>query len=121
MSALAPTPNLDSYDRILVATSGGKNSMAAMLAVLDAGADPSRIELHHHLVDGRGPAIMDWSSTEGWCRAVAAAFRLPCTCPGGTAASWASCCARTGRPARCASRGQAGTPPDAPAAGPGSA
>ena len=77
MSALAPAPNLDSYDRILVATSGGKDSVAALLAVLDAGADPSRIELHHHLVDGRGPAFMDWPSTEGWCRAVAAAFRLP--------------------------------------------
>ena len=73
----AMTPDLRAYDRILIASSGGKDSVAAMLAVLDAGADPARVELHHHLVDGRGPAFMDWPSTEGWCRALAAAFRLP--------------------------------------------
>jgi len=69
-------PDLNSYDRILVATSGGKESVAALLAVLDAGATPARIELHH-LMDGRGPAFMDWPSTEGWCMALAAAFRSP--------------------------------------------
>lgn len=77
MSAAPGAPDLHSYDRILVATSGGKDSVAALLAVLDAGADPARVELHHHLVDGRGPAFMDWPSTEGWCQALAAAFALP--------------------------------------------
>lgn len=73
----ATTPDLASYDHILVCTSGGKDGNASLLAVLEAGADPARIELHHHLVDGKGPAFMDWPSTEGWCRAVAAAFGLP--------------------------------------------
>ena len=71
------TADVHSYDRILVASSGGKDSVGALLAVLEAGADPARVELHHHLVDGRGPAFMDWPSTEGWCRTVAAAFRMP--------------------------------------------
>ena len=77
MTAPSSVPDLGGYDRILVAMSGGKDSVAALLAALDAGADPARIELHHHLVDGRDPAFMDWPSTEGWCRALAAAFRLP--------------------------------------------
>ena len=77
MSLQPPAADVRGYDRILVAFSGGKDSVAALLAVLEAGADPARIELHHHLVDGRGPAFMDWPCTEGWCRAVAAAFRLP--------------------------------------------
>ena len=58
------TPDLASYDRVLIAYSGGADSGASLIAVLEAGADPRRIELHHHLVDGRGPAFMDWPSTE---------------------------------------------------------
>lgn len=73
----AGAPDLASYDRVLIATSFGKDSVAATLAVLEAGVDPRRIELHHHLVDGRGPAFMDWPSTEGWCRAVAGTLGLP--------------------------------------------
>jgi len=72
-----PAADVRGYDCILVATSGGKDSVSGMLAVLETGADPARIELHHHLVDGRGPAFMDWPSTEGWCQALAAAFRMP--------------------------------------------
>ena len=71
------TPDLTSYDRVLIAYSGGADSGASLIAALEAGADPRRVELHHHLVDGRGPAFMDWPSTESWCRAVAAAFGLP--------------------------------------------
>ncbi len=70
-------PDLQSYDLVLVATSGGKDSLAAMLALLEAGVPPSRMELHHHEVDGRGPAFMDWPSTAGYCAAVAAAFGIP--------------------------------------------
>ena len=43
------------YDRILVAFSGGKDSLAALLHLLELGVDPARIELHHHDVDAEAP------------------------------------------------------------------
>jgi hypothetical protein len=70
-------PDLRSYDHILVALSGGKNSLACVLHLIEERADPARIELHHHDVDGRGPATFDWPITAGYCRAVAAAFGVP--------------------------------------------
>jgi len=70
-------PDLQSYDLVLVATSGGKDSLAAMLALLEAGVPASRMELHHHEVDGRGPQFMDWPSTAGYCAAIAAGFGIP--------------------------------------------
>lgn len=70
-------PNLAQYDRIAVAFSGGKDCLAAVLHLLELGADPARIELHHHDVDGGGPAFMDWTCTPGYCRAVADALGLP--------------------------------------------
>lgn len=69
--------DITSYDRIAVMLSGGKDSLAALVAVLDAGADPSRIELHHHDVDGEGGSFMDWPVTPSYCMAVARAFNLP--------------------------------------------
>ena len=74
---MAPLLPLAAYDRILVALSRGKDSVACLLALLEAGADPARIELHHHEVDGRGPSFMDWPSSAPYCRALAAAFGLP--------------------------------------------
>lgn len=69
---------LADYDQILVAFSGGKDSMACLLHLLDQGADPAKIELWHHEIDGReGSRMMDWPSTPSYCRAVAAAFKLP--------------------------------------------
>ncbi len=65
------------YDRIIVAFSGGKDSLAALCRLMEAGADPCQIELHHHDVDGRGPPFMDWPSTGAYCRAIAQAFGLP--------------------------------------------
>ena len=70
-------PDLRSYDHVLVASSGGKDSVASMLFMLEAGVSPSRIELHHHEVDGRGEPFMDWPSTAGYCTAIAAAFGIP--------------------------------------------
>ena len=70
-------PDLQSYDTILVFISGGKDSIACLAALLDAGADPSRIELHHHDVDGAGPRLMEWPVTTDYCRALAAGFDLP--------------------------------------------
>lgn len=36
------------YDAILVAFSGGKDSLACLLHLLDLGVDRSKIELWHH-------------------------------------------------------------------------
>lgn len=68
---------LNSYDRIIVLLSGGKDSVACLLRILELGAEPSRIELHHHLVDGRESHLFDWPITEAYCEAFASAFGLP--------------------------------------------
>jgi hypothetical protein len=47
-------PDLASYDHILVFTSGGKDSLACLLHLLEVGVELARTELHHHDVDGRG-------------------------------------------------------------------
>ncbi|MBA9940431.1 phosphoadenosine phosphosulfate reductase [Ralstonia insidiosa] len=70
-------PDLASYDRFVVGFSGGKDSVACVLHLLEMGVDPNRIELHHHLVDGReGSELMDWPVTEAYCAAFARAFGL---------------------------------------------
>ena len=79
LSSTAPqraVPDLASYDHILVFLSGGKDSIACLDAVLAAGADPARIELHHHDVDGAGEVLMDWPVTASYCRALADSFGL---------------------------------------------
>ena len=74
----APTPcDLRSYDRILVAVSGGKDSLACCLWLLERGVDPERIELHHHDVDGRSVHFMDWPCTCRYVEATARSLGLP--------------------------------------------
>lgn len=69
---------LNSYDHILVAFSGGKDSMACLLHLIECGVDLRKVELHHHLVDGReGSDFMDWPVTEDYCRQIAKAFGVP--------------------------------------------
>lgn len=69
---------LNSYDTIIVAFSGGKDSLGCLLEVIEKGADKSKIELWHHDVDGReGSTLMDWECTADYCRKVADAFGLP--------------------------------------------
>lgn len=65
------------YDRVVVAFSSGKDSLAALLRLLDLGVPPGRIELHHHAVDGRGPVLMDWPITPAYVAALAGHFGLP--------------------------------------------
>lgn len=67
-----------SYDHIIVAFSGGKDSLACLLHLFDLGVDKSKIELWHHDIDGReGSNLMDWPVTRAYCKAVADAFGLP--------------------------------------------
>ncbi len=67
--------NASSYDRTVIAFSGGKDSLACVLWAIDAGC-PS-IELWHHNVDAPGENFIDWPVTTAYCRAVAEALGLP--------------------------------------------
>lgn len=73
--AAGAVPDFAWYDRILVAFSGGKDSIACVLTLLDHGVPASKIMLIHHEVDGReGSTLMDWPSTPAYCDAFAGAF-----------------------------------------------
>lgn len=74
---MGATPDLIAYRRIVVAFSGGKDSLAALLHLLELGVPAEAIELHHHDVDGRGPSFMDWPCTEGYVRTIADHLSLP--------------------------------------------
>lgn len=67
------------YDKYIVAFSGGKDSTACFLHLLNLGIPKEKIELWHHLVDGReeGVGFMDWDVTEDYCRKFAKAFGVP--------------------------------------------
>jgi 3'-phosphoadenosine 5'-phosphosulfate sulfotransferase (PAPS reductase)/FAD synthetase len=67
-------PDLSIYDTFIVAFSGGKDSLAALLDLLDRGVPKSKIELWHHDVDGEDSTLMDWPCTKGYCKAVAKAL-----------------------------------------------
>ncbi len=70
--------DLGSYDKIIVAFSGGKDSLACVLHLLDNGVPKEKIELWHHDVDGReGSTLMDWPITRSYCKAVAKALGIP--------------------------------------------
>lgn len=68
---------LDQYDIIAVGYSGGKDSLAALLDLLERGVPPSKIELHHNDVDGRGEVLMDWPCTHAYVKATAEALGIP--------------------------------------------
>jgi 3'-phosphoadenosine 5'-phosphosulfate sulfotransferase (PAPS reductase)/FAD synthetase len=68
-----------SYDHVIVAFSGGKDSLACLLYLLSLGVSRSVIELWHHDIDGRenGSKLMDWPITRDYCRAIADALQIP--------------------------------------------
>jgi 3'-phosphoadenosine 5'-phosphosulfate sulfotransferase (PAPS reductase)/FAD synthetase len=70
--------DLHSYDHYLVAFSGGKDSIATFLHLLDNGVPLDKIELWHHEIDGReGSTLIDWPCTAAYCKAFAEAFGVP--------------------------------------------
>ena len=74
-----PPPGFDprDYDLVVAAFSGGADSTDTVLELLERGVDPARIELHHHLVDGReGSDLFDWPVTEDYVRAFGRAFGM---------------------------------------------
>jgi 3'-phosphoadenosine 5'-phosphosulfate sulfotransferase (PAPS reductase)/FAD synthetase len=73
------SPRVDpwSYDHLVVAFSGGKDSLAMVLMLLELGIPKQRIELWHHDIDGReGSTLMDWPCTRDYCAKVAEALGL---------------------------------------------
>ena len=68
---VSAAPDVRAYRRIVVAFSGGKDSLTALLHLLSLGLPSDAIELHHHDVDGHGPSFMDWPCTPGYVRAIA--------------------------------------------------
>lgn len=68
---------LEQYDRILVSFSGGKDSLALVLDLLERGVDRERVQLWHQCVDGEAGVdkpLVDWPCTESYVRAVGKAL-----------------------------------------------
>lgn len=65
--------DLASYDHVIVMFSGGKDSVACVLLLLEQGIRP---ELWHHDIDGRGETFFDWPVTPAYCDAFAKALGL---------------------------------------------
>ena len=62
------------YEYIIVSFSGGKDSLALVLALIEAGVPKDKILLFHQHIDGdpsMGESFMDWPCTEAYCRLVA--------------------------------------------------
>lgn len=69
---------IDSYDFVIVAFSGGKDSWATVKFLQEAGVPHSKMELWHHLVDGReGSSLMEWPCTPSYVEASARSLNMP--------------------------------------------
>lgn len=69
---------LEEYDHILIAESGGKDSVVCLFKMLEWGVPKEKIELWHQSVDG-GPhdlEFMDWPVTESYVKALGEHFGL---------------------------------------------
>jgi 3'-phosphoadenosine 5'-phosphosulfate sulfotransferase (PAPS reductase)/FAD synthetase len=66
--------DIHSYDYYVVTFSGGKDSTATFLHLLDLGVPKEKIELWHHVIDPADAPFMDWEVTEDYCRKFAQAF-----------------------------------------------
>lgn len=71
--------NLDEYDKIVISYSGGKDSLACLLYMLEMGIPREKMELHHQSVDGApgSPYFMDWECTEQYIISTGVALGIP--------------------------------------------
>lgn len=70
---------LHEYDLCIVSFSGGKDSLALVLDLLERGVPRGKIQLWHQDVDGEAgvdPAFVDWPCTRGYVKAVGAALGI---------------------------------------------
>lgn len=64
--------------RVIIAFSGGKDSVAMVLrSIYELKIPKSQIELWHHEVDGAGENLFDWQCTPSYCQAFADAMGVP--------------------------------------------
>lgn len=69
---------LEEYDLIVVLFSGGKDSMACYLKLLELGVPKEKIELWHHDIDGGHPTRrMDWKCTQNYVNSFAKKEGVP--------------------------------------------
>lgn len=66
--------DIHSYDKYIVSFSGGKDSTATFLYLLDQKIPREKIELWHQDIDGRERTFFDWEITPDYCRRFAEAF-----------------------------------------------
>lgn len=75
--AVAPPIPMGKVDKWIVGFSGGKDSIACVLNILDLGVPRHKIELWHHAIDPIEAPFMDWPSTHAYCKSFAEALDLP--------------------------------------------
>ncbi|GAA4839521.1 hypothetical protein [Algivirga pacifica] len=72
---------LNSYDKIIVSMSGGKDSIACFLHLYEQeNLDINKVEIWHNCIDGFDQwerRYFDWDSTEGYVREFAKEFCVP--------------------------------------------
>ncbi len=76
LADLIELPEFTKVDNWILAFSGGKDSLACLIWLLE-NVDRSKIELWHHEVDGDSHNFADWPCTSGYVKAIASAFKLP--------------------------------------------
>ncbi len=69
---------LEQYDRVIVSFSGGKDSVALVLHMLEQGVPKEKIEIWHQAIDGEpgSPTFMDWPVTDAYVRAFGEAMGI---------------------------------------------
>jgi len=66
--------------QVIVCSSGGKDSVASMLALFEMGVTPEQMQIHHQLVDGdhrTGQLLFDWPVSTAYVTAIADHFNIP--------------------------------------------
>jgi tRNA(Ile)-lysidine synthase TilS/MesJ len=66
------------YDLYVIAFSGGKDSLACLLHLLELGIPKSKIELWHHRIDGtESDLLFDWVCTDDYIKKIGEAMQIP--------------------------------------------